>query len=196
MPISEQAGFIDAEGKISQEGVRRVQGASLAAAYGDAALVADIIESADTNIKAIGSAQLDVSADWAAMRAEATAGRINPVIDITADLVAAAQIVRRARDEGRNVAEFVGQGDMFSGRAVSPLTEGVLRVFFRGEQFDRPRGREKITSGLRFYVEEARKTTPDRDVFGVSRRARHRYWRMSMDDLNGKQYPAAIAWSL
>ncbi len=77
------------------------------------------------------------------------------------------QIVQRARDEGRNVAEYVGQTDMFSGRAVSPETEAVLRIFFRGQQFDKPRGREKIVDALRWYVEQARQTTPDRDIFGA-----------------------------
>jgi len=48
--------MMDKDKVITQEGVRRVQGALLAKAYGDADLVAALIESTDNNIKAIGGA--------------------------------------------------------------------------------------------------------------------------------------------
>jgi hypothetical protein len=78
----------------------------------------------------------------------------------------AAQLVQRAREEGRNVAEFVGQGEMF-GEGVTPETEDILRIFFCGEQFTKPRGGEKISAALRFYLEQASKTQPEKDIFGA-----------------------------
>lgn len=167
VPQSEQASFIAADGQIGQDGVRRIQGALLGRAYGDAALISNIMESTDSNIRAIGGALLDVSGDWAAMRAEAASGAINRASDITSDVVAAANVVRRARDEGRDILEFVGQGEMFGGGGVSPITEGVLRIFYRGERLDRARGREKIAGALRHYAEEAMKSLPGRDMLGA-----------------------------
>lgn len=167
LPQSEHAAFFGPDGSISQEGERRIQGAMLAAAYDDAALVQAVIESADSNIRALGGALFDVSRDWAAMRAAAADGAINPDSDITPNLIEAVNIVRRARDEGRNVAEFVGQGEMFGSASVSPLTEGMLRVFFKWAQFTQPRGRDAIASALGYYVEQAQQTKPGTDIFGA-----------------------------
>ncbi|MEM6624462.1 MAG: LPD38 domain-containing protein [Pseudomonadota bacterium] len=165
---NDQAAMIDAEGRISQNAVRRVQAALLARAYGDAALVATLIESADTNIKAIGGALMDVSARWAQMRALAQANQISPDMDQTDALLEAVRIVDRARSAQRNVAEFVGQDDLLTGgSSVSPMGMDFLRLFFRDtEQWARPAGRQKIADALQFYVDEAEQTSPGADLLG------------------------------
>lgn len=164
---NDQGGMIDAQGRMSQRAVRRVQAALLAKAYGDATLVERVMEVTDGNIKAIGGALMDVAPVWAQMRREAAEGTIAPEMDQTEALMEAVNMIRRARDEGRPISEFVGQTDIFSGDAMSPMGEGFLRIMFRDpETMRRPAGRVKVADALGFYVEEAQKTSPGVDLLG------------------------------
>lgn len=164
---SDRGSFIDSQGRMSQRAVRRVQAALLAKAYGDVALVESVMEVTDGNIKAIGGALMDVAPMWAQMRREAANGVISPEMDQTQALLEAVNMIRRARDEGRNIQEFVGQTDIFSGEAMTQPGEGFLRLMFRdAETLKRPAGRVKVAQALGFYVDEARKAAPGMDLLG------------------------------
>lgn len=164
---NEQGKMIAPDGSMSQDAVRRVQAALLAKAYGDSALVAKLVESADSNIKSIGGALLDVSASWAKMRSAARAGTIAPEMDQTEALIEAVRLVDRARTEKRNVIEYVKQPDLLSGDGISPMGQRFLALMFRDtRQWTKPAGRDRIVSALRFYGDEAMKTTPGADMLG------------------------------
>jgi len=164
---SERPAMIGADGAMSQDAIRRVRNALLAKAYGDAALVSTVAESADGSIKAIGGAMTDAGADWSRMRALAASGKIPREMDQTAQLLSAVRLIERARSEGRNVAEFVGQSDIFTGRAIDPETEAWLRLMFRDTRnWTRPTGRDTLAEALRFYAEEAQKVEAGRDLLG------------------------------
>lgn len=165
---NEQGKMIAPDGSMSQDAVRRVQAALLAKAYGDPALVAKLIESADNNIKSIGGALLDVSASWAKMRSAARAGTIAPEMDQTDALIEAVRLVDRARSEKRNVIEFVKQPDLLSGDGISPMGQRFLALMFRDtRQWTKPAGRDNLARWLGFYVEEAMKSAPGADMFGA-----------------------------
>lgn len=168
---NEAAGMIAADGSMSQEAVRRIEAALLAKAYGDADLVASMVESADGNVKAIGGALMDVAPTWAKMRADAASGQIDAGMDTTAQLLEAVKIVERARKDGRNVIEFVVQNDIFSGQAVNPLTENYLRLMFRDPQLSKPSGRDKMAEALRFYADQAGKSEAGAGLFGAEAKA-------------------------
>jgi predicted kinase len=164
---NEQAAMVTPEGGLSQEAIRRIQSALLARAYGDADLVGALVESTDTNIKAIGGALMDVAGVWAQMRDEAKSDAIDPDVDVTAAVLEAVRLVQRARSEGRPLAEFVAQKDIFSGSTISPAAEAILRLMFRNTaSWTMPAGREKLADALRFYATEARKTTSGVDLLG------------------------------
>lgn len=162
---SDRGGLMDANGMLSQGGKRRIEAAMLAAAYDDAAVVADLFESTDSDIKSIGGALLDVSGDWAKMRDESRSGAISSGIDVTKNLIEAVNVVRRARAEGRPVLEFVNQDDIFSG-GMDPLTKDFLSVFYRGDSMNRPRSRDRVAEALRFYSTQARQSKPGTNLFG------------------------------
>lgn len=162
---NESARMIGADGSLSVEGRRRIESALLARAFDDAGIVSALTEDPDNGIKAIGGALTDVAPAWAVMRGEVESGAINPDVDISKHVVAAANIVRQARAEGRNVAEYVNQRDMFGG-GIPPETEAVLRIMFRGKDFTKPRGRDKVADALRDYVTQARETKPTPGLFG------------------------------
>ncbi|MGN7869540.1 PLxRFG domain-containing protein [Paracoccus sp. 22332] len=165
---AEMGNLIRNDGSMTQDAVRRVQGALLARAYGDADLVGQVMEATDNNIKAIGGALMDVAARWSQMRDAAADNSIAPEMDATDALLEAVRIVDRARRAGRKVDEFIGQGDMFSGDSVSPMGKAFLSLMFRDapRSYGSPRGREKLANGLQFYADEAMKTQPGADMLG------------------------------
>jgi hypothetical protein len=162
---ADRGGLMDAGGLLSQTGRRRIEAALLHSAYSDDGLVNDLFESADSDIKAIGGALLDVSGPWAQMRQESRQGAISSEVDITPNLLEAVGIVRRARAEGRPVAELVNQNDMFTG-ALDPVTKDVMRIFYRGDSLSRARSRDKVAGALLAYTQTARATQPGTNLFG------------------------------
>lgn len=157
--------MMDSDGILSQDGRRRIEAALLAAAYGNADIVTDLFESSDSDIKAIGGALMDVAGVWAQMREEAASGAISASVDVTPNLMEAVAVVRRARGEGRPVTEFVKQDDFFAG-SMDTVTVDFLSVFYRGDNFTRARGRDKVAEALGNYVGQARATQPGNNLFG------------------------------
>lgn len=162
---SDRGQIMDEDGALSQEGRRRIEAALVHAAYDSNTLVAEVFESGESDIKALGGALLDVAGAWAAMRREARAGTISPLVDVTADLVAAVEVVRQARDEGVRVSALLNQTDMFS-MPRSPMTMGLLATFFREADYTRPRGRDAVSAILLDFVDTARKSIAGDNLLG------------------------------
>ena len=167
LPANEHAAMVDTNGNLSLDGARRVRAALLAKAYADPDLVGNIVENSDTSIKAIGNALTDSAPDWALMRAGVARGDIPPALDQTGKLLEAVQLVARARADGRNVAEFVGQPDIFTGQSIDPDTEAWLRLMFRNtKDWTQPVGRDKLAEALQFYAREAQKAQVGQNLLG------------------------------
>jgi hypothetical protein len=185
---NDQAGMVDQSGAMSQEAIRRVQAALLARAYGDSDLVASLVESTDTSIKAIGGALMDVAAEWAQMRSEAQAGTINPDADQTTRLLEGVRLVERARKEGQKLVDLVGQQDIFTGQALHPVAQGFLSLMFINHiSWTKPAGRDKIAEALRFYVTEARKTSAGTDLLGETAPPADRILALAKERQYGKE---------
>lgn len=166
----QQNAFTDAGGQLSAEGGRRLKAALVARAYQDPSLVSALYEQADPNIRTIGAALGDAAPGWAQMRAAAARGDIPPALDLTANLRAAVDLVRYARDNKIPVDELIlsrlGQTEMFGGEAISPETEALLRMFFRDEAFRRHRSADKIAWALKDYARQALEVRPGPNLFG------------------------------
>lgn len=164
---NEQATMIAGDGTMSQEAYRRVQAALLAKAYDAPDLVASLVESLDSNIRAIGGALMDVAPRWSRMKMDAKNGTIDPAMDQTEQLVEAVRIVQRARREDRSIGDFVNQTDIFSGETVNPVTEGFLRLMFRNDkQWKNPAGRDRLVQSLTYYMDQADRAQPGVDLLG------------------------------
>lgn len=164
----ELADMLDAAGSLSQTGKRRIEAGLLTAAYGKSDLVQELFESADTDIKAIGDALKAVSGQWAGMRNAAKYGVIDPAMDMTGNLMEAVNLIRRSRSEGSTVHELAGQGDLMSGNYLHELSEAFLRIFYKGINYNRARGGEKVISALHDVVTSAMQTKSDSGLFGDS----------------------------
>lgn len=162
---SEQASMVDGQGILSQDGRRRVEAAMIANAYDNTELVNDLFESSDNDIKSIGGALLDASGDWAKMRAAKNAGGTQEDIDITPNVIEAVNLVRRSRSEGKKISEMVAQTDLFAGD-IDPTTKVVLGLFYGGDNFTKPRSRQRVKEALTRYAELASSTNGGDDLFG------------------------------
>lgn len=162
---NDYASMVAADGTISQGAVQRVRSAMLARAYGDSNLVAQVAESTDSNIKAIGGALTDVAGVWSKLVAGIKAGNVDPAMDITENVNEAVRLVDRARREGVTVADLVGQRDIFSGEGVSERTEQVLRLLFATPKFTKPTSRKSIVDALAYYADQATKAAPGGGLF-------------------------------
>lgn len=162
---SDRGNLMDSDGMLSQDGRRRIEAALLAAAYDDPALVNDIFESADSDIKSIGGALLDAAGPWAQMRQESRDGQISKSVDVTPNLMEAVNLVRQARAQGKSVYELVNQNDIFSGE-LDQATKDWVSVFYRGASLARARGRDKVADALLTYTQLARATQPGANLFG------------------------------
>lgn len=162
---SEQASMIDSQGMLSQDGRRRIEAAMIANAYENSELVNDLFESSDNDIKSIGGALLDASGDWAKMRAAKKAGATQEDVDITPNVIDAVNLVRRSRAEGKKLSEMVSQTDIFAGD-IDPTTKVVLGLFYGGDNFTKPRSRQRVKEALTRYAELASSTNGGDDLFG------------------------------
>lgn len=162
---AERGGLMDSSGVLSQNGRRRIEAALLSAAYGDDGIVAEVFESGDTDIKAIGGALLDAAGKWAQMRNAERDGMIADGMDVTPFLLEAVNLIRRARGEGKALIELVSTDDIFSG-SLPDATRAWLSIFYRGDTLSRARGRDKVAADIMSYAEEALKTQPGDGLFG------------------------------
>ncbi|PHS25460.1 MAG: hypothetical protein COA84_07540 [Robiginitomaculum sp.] len=170
VPENERASLTDAKGRISQDGVRRLEASIAAFAYDDAPLIAAVLETSDETVRGIGRALMDAAPAWAQLRAAVRSGDVPAGFDLTPDLLNAVHTVRLARRSSRNVAEFVRQRDMFDGD-LREETAFFLRLFFKKEDYTGQRPAGKIAQDLDFLSGELQKAKAGPDLFGDTRNA-------------------------
>jgi hypothetical protein len=91
LPEAERNAVVDAQGNLSAEGVRRLNGAMLARAYGDNGVLARGLESTDDATRSIAGGLADAAPAWAKLRPGIDAGHIPPEFDTSRDLVHASR---------------------------------------------------------------------------------------------------------
>jgi hypothetical protein len=169
LPQSERNQVVNPDGSLSQEGVRRLQGAMLARAYENASVVERAMEATDDNAKNVTGALIDASPAWAQLRALIESGQVDPAFDITKNLMRAVDMLRTMREKGRTPQEVLAQQDVFD--PLDPVTEALFRSFFNKNnagELTTAAGRPKIAEALRRFVDIASKQTPGGDMFGTT----------------------------
>ncbi|MBI5255282.1 MAG: hypothetical protein HY855_02195 [Burkholderiales bacterium] len=135
LPMTEQAGMIDASGQLSSAGYARVRNAVLAKAYGDSPVLARMVESMDDSARNISRALMIAAPRVAQARAAIGEGRRFDA-DLTPHLVEAAQEIQRLKDAGQSVSDALAQAGVF-GETYSPETRAMLQ--FLADNARRPR---------------------------------------------------------
>tara|TARA_B100000575_G_scaffold31760_1_gene21370 strand:- start:3313 stop:10881 length:7569 start_codon:yes stop_codon:yes gene_type:complete len=162
---ADSAQYMDEKGRINIDGIRRIDAALFRYAYEDDRLVADFFESPDPTRKSVGNALREGASKWAMMRNAAERNEIDPFMDTTDNLREALNVYRRAKDEGRSVAEFVDQTDAFTGE-MNQVQRGWLRTFFTDDTFTKPASSKAVADRLDYYITEANKTSAGADLIG------------------------------
>src|SRR6266705_1365572 len=111
VPAEERPQFMDARGKLSAEGVRRVEAAMVARAWGEPDIVAALYEAAEPTSKAILGAFADTAPQVAKLKAAIAEGNIPKGADPTPAMLEAFRIVERARSSGQKVMDVLNQVD-------------------------------------------------------------------------------------
>lgn len=157
LPSAEQAAFLDPEGRLSQQGAKRLEAAVFARAYGDRDL---ITHAAETDAEGgVSRALLGAAPAWAAMRAEA-----DPHFDVTPALVQAVHDVAEMRRQGVKPEAFYEQADAFAER--NPTAELLARTFYDPAE-RRAAAWGSVRDFLRGYADEAaRRRNAAGDLFG------------------------------
>ncbi len=156
VPAADRGSVYTREGGLSQDGLRRLENAVFAKAYGDPELLAALREDQDAGFKNIGNAMTDAAPAWAKLRSLAARGDVPPAMDITPALREAVGIVRQARRLGQPVRDILSQGDMFGG-PTRPETLDLLRLMFADDKLSRPVSRQRLAGALRYYADQAAK---------------------------------------
>jgi GH24 family phage-related lysozyme (muramidase) len=160
LPQAERSRLADKAGHLNSDGVRRINNALLAAAYGDPQTTARAAEDVDDSAKSITGALTDVAPEWIAMRQSIKDTDADPAYDMTDSLMGAINMLARAREkaaqQGRPVKalinEAVSQIDMLSGD-VDPIVVEFIKAFY-SESFGRAKSRDDIATFLRAIASE------------------------------------------
>lgn len=123
---TERGALLQAGGQLSQAGMQRLRNAVFAKAYGDGDLVSMLTESTDANVRNILAGMLRAAPEVAKLADLAEAGARQNA-DIAGPLVESVRLFSQLRSEGRTVAQFLAQGNMF-GDTLDPKIASMLEA--------------------------------------------------------------------
>lgn len=162
VPGSERNAMLNPDGTVSQEGVRRIQAALLAKAYGGSpesnVTLGRMLESTDSDMRAAMGALLDAAPAFARLRQSITDGKVAGDYDIAPFITRAIEETAKMRLTGQSLRDFLAQSDMLTARP--PIVDDLMKALF-DKGGTRMAGREKIAGTLTKYVGQASKQRLD-----------------------------------
>lgn len=163
---NERGTMLDKDGvSLTQDGYRRIESALLAAAFNDAQIISQVIESKDSDIKAIGNALIEVAPQWAQVRKGVQEGILVEGVNIEANLVEAVHLIRKARQQNLSLSEMLNQDDMFDG-SIDQVTKDLVSIFYRGDKLEKARSSQKVAEALKSYAQLAMTAKATPNLFG------------------------------
>ena len=124
---AEKGNYITKDGSISQDGVRRIQNAIFAKAYGDTSSIEKLAESTDSNIKNITNAMLASAPRFVELKEGIQQGNLFD-LDITSDIAQAANKLSSLRESGMSIKLYRRQLTMLEDD-ISDLGKDLLDIF-------------------------------------------------------------------
>jgi predicted ABC-type ATPase len=168
LPVSERNALVGPDGILSQEGLRRIQAAVLAKAYGGTPesnrTLGRMLESMDNDMRSVSGALLDAAGEYAQLRQAITDLTVSETFDIAPKIVKAVESIATIRANDASVHDWLLQVDMLNPR--DPVVDGIVRAFY-SKDLTRLAGREKIAATLERYARDAKKQRLDQgSLFG------------------------------
>ena len=163
---NERGTMLDKDGvSLTQDGYRRIESALLAAAFNDAQIISQVIESKDSDIKAIGNALIEAAPQWAQVRKGVQEGILVEGVNVEANLVEAVHLVRKARQQNLSLSEMLNQDDIFNG-SIDQVTKDFVGIFYRGDKLEKARSSQKVADALKSYAQLAMTAKASPNLFG------------------------------
>ena len=163
---NERGTMLDKDGvSLTQDGYRRIESALLAAAFNDAQIISQVIESKDSDIKAIGNALIEAAPQWAQVRKGVQDGILVEGVNVEANLVEAVHLVRKARQQNLSLSEMLNQDDMFDG-GIDQVTKDFISIFYSGDKLNKARSSQKVADALKSYAQLAMTAKASPNLFG------------------------------
>ena len=161
MPHTVQAQMVDADGRLSQDGVRRLRNALLYRAYGNSPTLSRMVESTDQGARNLVNALVQAAPKIAQARDNIRAGAMHDA-DIADEVVQAAEKLNQIREQGGSVADYLAQQGLF-GEEMNAVSRELL-AFFE----EHKRSGKAIATLLRNYYDAlaAQGNPNQQDVFG------------------------------
>ena len=163
MPHTVQAQMVDADGRLSQDGVRRLRNALLYRAYGNSPTLSRMVESTDQGARNLVNALVQAAPKIAQARDSIHAGAMHDA-DIAEEVVQAAEKLNQIREHGGSVADYLAQQGLF-GEDMNAVSRELL-AFFE----EHKRSGKAIATLLRNYYDAfalaAQGNPNQQDVFG------------------------------
>lgn len=161
MPHTVRAQMVDADGRLSQDGVRRLRNALLYRAYGNSPTLSRMVESTDQGARNLVNALVQAAPKIAQARDNIQAGNMHNV-DIAEEVVQAAEKLNQIREQGGSVADYLAQQGLF-GEEMNAVSRELL-AFFE----EHKRSGKAIATLLRNYYDAlaAQGNPNQQDVFG------------------------------
>jgi hypothetical protein len=152
LPQTEHNRVQDADGYLSAEGVRRLNAAILARAYGDKGTLARGLESTNDEIRGISGAMADAAPAIAKLRSHIENTGLPKEYDIASNIADAAEKVRIARERGIKRDDILNQSDAFD--PLHPITAELIRTM-HNPAGTRAASRTAMADTLRQYARVA-----------------------------------------
>ena len=127
LPKAEQGSVITGDGRLSQEGKRRIESAITQHAYGDSGLVARLAENLDDDSKTVLNALLRAAPQLSQLDALVKQGGRHQN-SIAKDLAQAAQKLSDLKASGMRVDDYLNQGQLIDD-GLAPGARDFLNVF-------------------------------------------------------------------
>lgn len=127
LPKSERANAITADGRLSQDGKRRIESALVQRAYSDSSLVTRLSENLDDDSKTVLNALLKAAPQLSQLSDLVKQGGRHSNT-IAADLAQAAQKLSDLKANGQTVKDYLNQGQLIDD-GLSPGAKEFLNVF-------------------------------------------------------------------
>lgn len=166
----DRADLIKADGQIAAAGIRRMQEAITARAFGDelGPMLGRMLDDTAPGMRAIAGGLTDNAARWARMRVAVEQGRTDAAADVTADLIAAIRAIESARARRITIRGLLLQQD-FDAPDLTDTARALLHTFLRDPQAsDDILPRAAITARLRGYLDGFAERQPGPDMFGAA----------------------------
>jgi hypothetical protein len=143
-PENKRNALMDEDGKLSAEGLRRLNNALIHKAYGDSPTLGRLVESMDVGSRNLATAIGRTAPVVAGARDAIKSGDLHP-LDIAGDVQQAVEKYNQLRDKGTKVADFMAQGDAF-GDGMTP--ESRLLLDFMDRNISAPRRIADVVNGF------------------------------------------------